>query len=317
MSLTLPLRISGFVLGALVLLSRKFLRYSSEDIELAAGPAVPIPCHSHNDYWRKEPVHSALRAGCVSIEADVWYIDDELYVGHERWDLRGGETFTSLYVDPLMELLEERNARHAGASGGNPVGVFKRNPEQTLVLLVDLKTAPEETWPAVVRQLEPLRQRGWLSSVNNGTVNYGPVTVVGSGTTDFELLMENAVYRDYFFDAPIDQLGGARFDASNSYYASKAFKKAIGYAWFGTLSESQITKIRQQVAEAHVYGLKLRYWGLPAWPISVRNHIWTILVSEGVDVLNVDDVQGAKRAWAARGWPTLEKEKSRHYMYWS
>ena len=26
---------------------------------------IPIPCHSHNDYWRRVPLFSALRAGCT------------------------------------------------------------------------------------------------------------------------------------------------------------------------------------------------------------------------------------------------------------
>lgn len=45
---------------------------------------IPIRCHSHNDYWRKVPLFSAIRAGCISVEADVWHFknDDTLYVGH-------------------------------------------------------------------------------------------------------------------------------------------------------------------------------------------------------------------------------------------
>jgi hypothetical protein len=36
----------------------------------------PVPCHSHNDYWRTISLHSALQAGCTSVEADVWLIND-------------------------------------------------------------------------------------------------------------------------------------------------------------------------------------------------------------------------------------------------
>ena len=38
------------------------------------------PFHSHNDYWRDLPFYSALRAGAVSVEADVWLINGTLYV---------------------------------------------------------------------------------------------------------------------------------------------------------------------------------------------------------------------------------------------
>lgn len=69
---------------------------------------LPIPCHSHNDYWRKLPLFDALHWGCTSVEADVWHFDadDSLYVGHNRLSLTHGRTFTSLYVDPLVDLLD-------------------------------------------------------------------------------------------------------------------------------------------------------------------------------------------------------------------
>ena len=44
---------------------------------------------------------------------------------------------------------------------------------------------------------------------------------------------------------------------------------------------------------AHSKGIKLRYWDQPAWPISTRNGIWRQLVSEGVDIINADDLEGA------------------------
>lgn len=55
----------------------------------------PIPCHSHNDYWRKVPLFSALQAGCISVEADVWLQKNELYVGHSTSSLTSNRTFKS------------------------------------------------------------------------------------------------------------------------------------------------------------------------------------------------------------------------------
>ncbi|ROT40882.1 hypothetical protein SODALDRAFT_106631 [Sodiomyces alkalinus F11] len=295
------------MLGTGVLLFRRLLRHSTVYVYLYNEDVIPIPCHSHNDYWRQEPVFTALRAGCVSIEADVWHLgQEELYIGHRIWELRESNTFTRMYIDPLVKLLEEKNSALDNGLNTTARGVFDMNPSQTLVLLVDLKTRPEHTWPVVVRQLEPLRRRGWLSSTTDGHVRYGPVTVVGTGETDFGLLMQNSTYRDYFFDAPIDELEGSSFGVCNSYYASQSFSEAIGWVWLGSLSRSQLDMLRRQVAEAHRHGLRIRYWGLPSWPISVRNHIWGVLIKEGVDMINVDDVQGAERVWKAMGWPTLQ-----------
>lgn len=69
----------------------------------------PIPCHSHNDYWRRVPLFDAIHWGCTGVEADVWLFDgnDELLVGHSSTSLSPARTLRSLYVDPLVELLDK------------------------------------------------------------------------------------------------------------------------------------------------------------------------------------------------------------------
>lgn len=101
--------------------------------------------------------------------------------------------------------------------------------------------------------------------------------------------------------APLDP---AVYSPSNSYYASASFSKSIGFPWRSRLSAKQLELIRKQIRGAHAQGLKVRYWNLPAWPRGLRNHIWHILVREGVDVLNVDDLVGAtRRDWRkGKGW---------------
>ncbi|CAN8095944.1 unnamed protein product [Discula destructiva] len=273
---------------------------------------VPKPIHSHNDYWRKVPLFTALRQGCISVEADVWLFDDKpeqndnddtLYVGHERAALQPNRTFQSLYIQPLVDILERQNPTTDFYTDSYR-GVFDTNPNQTLTLLVDVKTAGPATWAAVVAQLEPLRKRGWLSFSANGTTHARAVTVVGTGNTPFAELTANATYRDYFFDAPLHKLGGAadddadHYDATNSYYASVSFGAAIGAPWMGALGAEQVERIRRHVAAAHARGLQARYFDLPSWPVGTRNRIWDLLVKEGVDMLNVDDVKSAaKRKW--------------------
>lgn len=265
---------------------------------------VPKPIHSHNDYWRKVPLFTALRQGCMGVEADVWLFDeperrDALYVGHERAALQPNRTFQSLYIQPLVDILEHQNpATDFYRDDDNHRGVFDTDPDQTLTLLVDVKTSGAETWAKVVEQLEPLRQRGWLSFYANGTTHTRPITVVGTGNTPFDLLTSNTTYRDYFYDAPLHKLTTADYGATNSYYASVSFGAAIGSPWMGGLGTEQIERIRAHVQAAHARGLKARYWDLPSWPIGTRNRLWNVLVNEGVDLLNVDDVKGAsKRTW--------------------
>lgn len=63
-------------------------------------------------------------------------------------------------------------------------------------------------------------------------------------------------------------------------------------------SEAQLDMLRKQIKVAQQTGLKTRYWDLPDWPVGYRDYIWRTLVKEGVDMLNVDDLESAAR----RGW---------------
>ncbi|KKK23558.1 hypothetical protein AOCH_004141 [Aspergillus ochraceoroseus] len=294
-----------------------------------------VGCHSHNDYWRRIPLYSALQAGCVGVEADVWLFDNELYVGHTTSSLTPSRTLKSLYIDPLMEILARQNpiTPFHPTLDHPPNGVFDTDPSQSLILLIDFKTDGEETWEYVYAQLAPFRERGYLTYFDGTGIVNGPITVVGTGNAPFNLVTANNTYRDIFFDAPLDlmadetdnrdadaaheergdnagqglsglspgDLESTTFNMTNSYYASVSFKKSIGFPWMFRLSESQMSLIRAQIAGAHRRGLKVRYWGTPNWPRSLRNHIWEILVREGVDMLNVDDLQSATRKeWVPR-----------------
>ncbi|KAK2602570.1 hypothetical protein N8I77_009088 [Diaporthe amygdali] len=263
---------------------------------------IPKRIHSHNDYWRKVPLFTALKQGCMSVEADVWLFDDpdrrdHLYVGHSKAALQRDRTFQSLYIQPLVEILTRQNPTTEFYNGTSR-GVFDTAPEQTLTLLVDVKTAGPKTWTKVVEQLEPLRERGWLTHFANGTIHQRAITVVGTGNTPFDLLTSNDTYRDYFFDAPLNRLAESPYDMTNSYFASVSFGSTIGRTWMGKISKEQIRRIRLQVKQAHAKGLKARYWDIPEWPVTARNRIWDLLVQEGVDLLNADNVKAA----AKRGW---------------
>jgi hypothetical protein len=331
------------------------------------GDIRPVACHSHNDYWRRVPLYQAIHAGCIGVEADVWLFDEELNVGHNTYSLTPNRTLKSLYINPLLEILEKQNpvTHFQPARETPPHGVFDTDPSQTLVLLIDFKTSGDDLWPYVSSQLEPFRRKGYLTYFNGTDVIEGPITVVGTGNTPFDLLVSNTTYRDIFFDAPLDQMAdntqafdwhAPQFDGEsdndtymdsdgdpdpalapsiqrvpapsrrsndagqghsgsaptnpndysylNSYYASVSFKKSIGHVWRYRLSTTQLDLVRAQIRGAHDRGLKVRYWDLPSWPRGLRNHVWHVLVREGVDILNVDDLNGAtRRDWRRRkGW---------------
>ncbi|KAH7152529.1 hypothetical protein B0J13DRAFT_266568 [Dactylonectria estremocensis] len=272
----------------------------NRDINLHSGhpsDSVPIPCSSHNDYWRKMPLFSALIAGCIGVEADVWALKDELYVSHDRGRLATDRTLSALYIDPLLKILHDRNS--ATGAGLPTRGVYAIDPTQTLVLLVDIKANAEAAWPLLLKKLQPLRKAGWLTHLKNGTLIHAPITVVGTGETRVEQIESNP-FKDIFLDAPLAKLGGNAYNSFNSYYASVSFPRSIGLVGPQGLRQSQLLKIRGQIKEAHSRGLKVRYWNLPAWPFSKRNQLWEVLINEGLDILHVDDVIGVRDLFQGR-----------------
>lgn len=76
--------------------------------ETPRGEVTPIPCHSHNDFWREVPLITALQAGCIGVEADVWAYEGELFVAHNRDALAPNQTFKKLYIDSLTHEIEAK-----------------------------------------------------------------------------------------------------------------------------------------------------------------------------------------------------------------
>ncbi len=258
----------------------------------------PIPCHSHNDYMREVPLYQAIEAGCTSVEADIWLEDKELYVGHHSWTLTSSSTLKKLYIDPLVAILEHQNNKsrlHAGDESGRVFGVYDTDPDVSLVLLLDFETDGKQAWLTVQEQLEPLRERGMLTSWNGDTkaITQRPVTVVGTGYAPFDLIVANTTYRDVFFDAPLDQLSD-KYTPENSFYASCSFLTAVGIFWLRP-SSSQVAQVKSQIEAASRRGLISRYWDAPDWPISRRNNVWNFLLENGIGILNVNDVMNAAR----------------------
>ena len=106
----------------------------------------------------------------------------------------------------------------------------------------------------------------------------------------------------------------AIYSPANSYYASVSFKRAVGWPWRGRLSKGQIESMRKQIAGAHARGLKVRYWSVPSWPRGMRNYLWRVLVKEGVDYLNVDDLKSATQDdW---NWGKKPSWWGGHWNFW-
>lgn len=257
---------------------------------------VPKGIHSHNDYWRDVPLLSALSYGVASVEADVWLWENELLVGHEAASLTKNRTFDNLYVQPLLQILKGQNPdnEYTQALGGGINGVFDTSSETSLNLLVEIKTNGHSTLPFVLDALKPLRDAGYLTTYYpNGTYITSAVTAIGTGNTPLDGIQALSP-RDLFFDAPLTELAGSTtYNLTISPLASTDYANVVGWDGIGNISDGQLANLTKVVNDAHSLGIKARFWDTPEWPIEARNNVWKVLVENGADWLNADDIKAA------------------------
>lgn len=213
-------------------------------------------------------------------------------------------------------------AQNTNLSNDSWRGVFNLAPQQTLVLLVDHKTSEPETFTILHTQLQPLRDLDYLTYWNGTDRIMRPLTIVASGSVLFESITAlDSKHRDIFWDAKLERLvhGDDNFDVkpvryayniSNSYFASTEWRNAILWPYYrfmngsGSSSPPESPRLRDigasQIEQAKARGLLSRYWGTPLHPPNMREIVWRVLIEQGVDILNMDDM-GIVRA-RANGW---------------
>jgi hypothetical protein len=148
---------------------------SGEAVVLAASPIARL--HGHNDYLQPVPLRRALALGLGSVEADVFLVDGELLVGHERWQLRRGRTLRAMYLEPLRAFV--------AANGGRV-----RADGAPFVLLVDIKADGAAVYRALRAELAAYAPM--LTRFAGDAIVPGAVTVLLSGDRPWELVAAEA-----------------------------------------------------------------------------------------------------------------------------
>ena len=249
--------------------------------QATTGPAVvPLPsAHAHNDYEHPRPLLDALDHGFCSVEADVFLVGGKLLVAHNRLGVRPDRTLGSLYLDPLRE--------RADANGGR---IYPGGP--TLVLLVDLKTAGETTWPAVrdvLKAYAPI-----LTSWTDGKKQERAVTVILTGDVPRAAVAADsaaaAAVRYAACDGRLPDLDASPPPPVDLVpLVSSGWRKTFAWRGAGPMPEPDRRKLRELAAKAHAQGRTIRFWAAPD-----NAAAWAEQQSAGVDLINTDDLKGLR-----------------------
>jgi len=238
--------------------------------------AVPLlHAHAHNDYRHAPPLFAALRHGFTSVEADVFLVGDKLCVGHDPNELQPDKTLQSLYLEPLRDLVK--------ANGGR---VYRGSSR--FILLVDLKTPAEPTY----RRLHDILTgyRDILAGLGPQGRKKGAVLVIVSGNRPLELMQAQPV-RYAGYDGRLTDLD-SRASADVIPLISDQWSKHFTWRGEGPMPPEEQRKLKNVVQKAHAQGRLVRFWATPDAPSPAREAFWRELLSEGVDLLNTDDLKG-------------------------
>lgn len=233
----------------------------------AAGPVVPLErAHAHNDYEHKRPLLDALAHGFCSVEADVWLVEGELLVAHDRDQVQSGRTLETLYLRPLHERVR--------ANGGR---VFRDGPVVTL--LIDFKSEAAATYAALKEQLA--RHEDMLTRFTTDSVITNAVTIIVSGNRPIEQI-QSETSRLAAVDGRVSDLENLP-PVSVMPLISDNWRNQFSWRGEGEMPAEDVAKLKALAGRAHQAGRRLRLWAAPDLAAA-----WQVQHAAGVDLINTD-----------------------------
>lgn len=257
-----------------VLLSLMCGRVCASDTEV-----VPLShAHAHNDYRHERPLLDALAHGFCSVEADIFLVDDDLFVAHDREEIRPERTLRGLYLDPLRKRIRKNDGR-----------VYPNGPEFTL--LIDIKTEAVSTYKALDKMLAKYRDI-FTSFEPDGRKGKAVLAII-SGHRPLAFMKSQTVryaahdgrLPDLESDAPADLIP----------LISDRWGRHFTWRGEGPIPAEERLKLNEIVQTAHKKGRRVRFWATPDHPSPAREALWRELLAANVDLLNTDDLKGLQQ----------------------
>ena len=224
-----------------------------------------LNAHSHNDYENDIPFRLAYDNHFGSIEADIWAIDGELYVAHNKNEIQPSMTLDSLYIQPVVRIFKQNGGR-----------AWKDHPG-TFQLLIDLKTPVQPTLAILIEKLKP------FPDVFDPEVNPDAVRIVLSGNRP-----EPADFSNYPSFILYDGLLDRKYDEEllkKVPLFSENLRKFTAWNGEGDIIDKEKLRIQVVIDSIHALNNKIRFWNAPDNPNS-----WEILMKMGVDYINTDKI---------------------------
>ena len=225
-----------------------------------------LNAHSHNDYEQRTPFMLAYNAHFGSIEADIWAVNGDLFVAHNKSDIKAERSLDSLYIQPIVRFF-----RKNGGKAWN-------NYPSTFQLMIDLKTPFEPTLSILVEKLKKYPDV-FDSDQNNNAIR---VVITGnrpdpSGFSKYPLFI--------WFDGNVT----LKYDDQQLKRIALYSENLAGFTtWKGkeAMVEKEEIRLKQVIDSVHGLNKKIRFWNAPD-----DAYAWKTLINLKVDYLNTDHIQ--------------------------
>jgi hypothetical protein len=240
---------------------------------LGAEPVPLTHAHAHNDYEHTRPLLDALDHGFCSVEADIYLVDGQILVAHDRSKVKPERTLQALYLDPLRERVKENGGR-----------VYPSGPECTL--LIDLKTRWQTIYPVLRDTLK--NYSDMLTVFESGATKTNAIRVIITGYRSKDMFAGEAIRYACVDGELADLESGASADLVP--WISGNWRQSFGWGGTGPMPEAEKGRLQAIVAKAHQQGRQVRFWGAPDQQV-----FWREMRADGVDLINTDDLAGAQK----------------------
>lgn len=241
---------------------------------LRGQPTEALPNgHAHNDYAKPWPaLTTALSKGFVSVEIDVFPFQEKLSVAHVGLFLGAAPEIEALYFEPLENWLEK-------------YGQLFLNPEQRLTFMIDIKRNPKITYILLRKLCEKYKHLITHYYPEKDSVVYGVLDILLSGHKPYQEVMDDSV-QYMLIDGGLGEINHPYRTAKVVPRVSARYGSLFKWNGRGKMPPKELMHLREIVSKAHVNQQKVRFWGMPN-----KIAVWKLLLQEGVDWMNVDDLE--------------------------
>ena len=216
--------------------------------------------HSHNDYASSLPFYGAYSNEAGVIEADVFLVNNELFVAHTSKEITQFNTLKSLYLEPLSAKLKNLEGK-----------AYPSN--KSLILMIDIKSDAVSTLKLIIQQLQAFPE---ISSNKN-------VKVVISGNRPSP--SQWSLYPEFiYFDGRLNENYSLE-QLSRVEMISADLKELTIWNGKGVLTQTDLQKMQTAIKKAHDQHKKIRFWATQD-----NVNTWITLMNLKVDFIATDNV---------------------------